>query len=186
MKIGCFRINAPVTMAFASLCAIITGANYLTNDLVNTFFGTATLPGIVLHIFAHADWDHLLSNMMMFFLLAPMIEEKYGSKTFTSMITATAICSGLILHFLLPHTSALGASGVVFMLICLSSFTGKDDGFPITALFVVVCYLGREFGAMLFSVDNVSQLGHINGGILGAIIGVWGSRKTKESSDDVQ
>lgn len=184
MMIGRIRINAPVTLLFALLCVVVTAANYVTKGLVNSFCGTVTLQGIFLHVFAHADWDHLFGNMLMFFLLAPMTEEKYGPATFVSMLLASTLCGGLILHFLTPTANIVGASGVVFMLICLSSFTGKAKGFPITAILVVTCYLGREFGAMLFSVDNISQLGHIAGGLVGAILGVWGSHIPKTENTE--
>jgi len=66
----------------------------------------------------------------------------------------------------------LGASGVVFMMIVLSSFTEtKRDGIPITLILVVIFYLGGEIVDGLFTADNISQLTHIIGGVLGLIFG---------------
>ena len=66
----------------------------------------------------------------------------------------------------------LGASGIVFMMIVLSSFTeSKGGGIPITLILVVIFYLGGEIIDGLKGADNVSQLTHVVGGILGMIFG---------------
>lgn len=74
--------------------------------------------------------------------------------------------------YLFPNTVLLGASGVVFMMIVLSSFTemGKE-GIPITLILVVIFYLGGELLDGLTTSDNVSQLTHIVGGLCGLIFG---------------
>lgn len=74
--------------------------------------------------------------------------------------------------YLFPNTVLLGASGVVFMMIVLSSFTemGKE-GIPITLILVVIFYLGGELLDGLTTSDNVSQLTHIVGGLCGLVFG---------------
>ena len=71
-----------------------------------------------------------------------------------------------------PTTVLLGASGVVFMMIVLSSFTemGKE-GIPITLILVVIFYLGGELIDSLTTADNVSRLTHIVGGLCGLVFG---------------
>ena len=66
----------------------------------------------------------------------------------------------------------LGASGVVFMMIVLSSFTEmKRGGIPLTLILVVVFYLGGEISDGLLKNDNVSQMTHIVGGVCGIVFG---------------
>jgi len=66
----------------------------------------------------------------------------------------------------------MGASGIVFMLIVLSAFTNIQQGkIPLTLILVVICYLGNEVLTGVLSTDNISQFGHIAGGIMGMI---WG------------
>lgn len=100
------------------------------------------------------------------------IEEKYGHRTTALCIAATALVTGLVQFIFFPNTVLLGASGVVFMMIVLSSFTemGKE-GIPITLILVVIFYLGGELLDGLTTSDNVSQLTHIVGGLCGLVFG---------------
>ena len=66
----------------------------------------------------------------------------------------------------------LGASGVVFMMIVLSSFTAMRKGeIPFTLILVVIFYLGGEIIDGLFKQDNISQITHIVGGLCGLVFG---------------
>ena len=148
-------------------------------DLVNSYF---IVPGsingtelkqyfsIITHILGHNNWEHLLSNFSLILLLGPILEEKYGSKKLFLMIICTAAFTG-ILNILLFETGLIGASGIVFMLILLSSITNYKNGdIPITFLLVVALYLGKEVMG-IFKEDQVSQFAHILGGIFGAVFG---------------
>ena len=84
----------------------------------------------------------------------------------------TALATGLLQFIFFPHSALLGASGIVFMMIVLSSFTeSKGGGIPITLILVVIFYLGGEIIDGLKGADNVSQLTHVVGGVLGMIFG---------------
>ena len=113
-----------------------------------------------------------MGNMLLLLLVGPGIEEKYGHKTTALCIAVTALVTGLVQFIFFPNTVLLGASGIVFMMIVLSSFTemGKE-GIPITLILVVIFYLGGELMDGLMTLDNVSQLTHIVGGLCGAGIG---------------
>ena len=66
----------------------------------------------------------------------------------------------------------LGASGVVFMMIVLSSFTEmKKGGIPVTLILVVIFYLGGEIMDGIRGSDSISQLTHIVGGVCGMFFG---------------
>ena len=86
------------------------------------------------------------------------------------MIIFTAIFTG-VLNILFFDTGLLGACGIVFMLILLSSITNYRNGdIPITFLLVVALYLGKEVMSA-FETDQISQFGHIIGGVCGAVFG---------------
>lgn len=173
------RYNSPVILTFTLLSTLVHLLNTYVSKGVNTFFtvpGSLNLAGfkeymsIVSHILGHADWEHLLGNFSLILLLGPILEEKYGSKKLLLMIVCTAIFTGL-LNIIMFDTGLLGASGIVFMLILLSSITNYRNGdVPITFLLVVALYLGKEVMSA-FSTDQVSQFGHIMGGVFGAIFG---------------
>ena len=88
------------------------------------------------HVLGHADLDHFLNNMLLFLVIGPPMEEKYGSLPLLKAIVLTAFVSGLLQCILFPGVALLGASGIVFMLIMLSSLsggTGPDLRHPLRA-----------------------------------------------------
>ena len=173
------KYNAPVVLTFSFICALI--------QIIKTYFlpgfGTflispgkiglengASPIGIIGHIFGHADWEHLLANFSLILLLGPILEEKYGSLKLLFMIFITALCTG-VLNLVLFDTGILGASGIVFMMILLSSITNFRAGeIPITFILILFLYLGKEIVSS-FEADQISQFGHVMGGICGAIFG---------------
>jgi len=88
---------------------------------------------------------------------------------------ATALLTGILTITLFSY-GVLGASGIVFMLIILSSVTNFKKGeLPVTFVLVVFLYLGKEIIQSL-NPDQVSQFGHIIGGIFGGIFGFFYSK----------
>ena len=119
-----------------------------------------------------AGYSHYLGIMLLLLLVGPPLEEKYGSRTLLLTIAVPALVTGLAQFIFFPQTALLGASGVVFMMIVLSSFTEmKKGGIPITLILVVVFYLGGELVDGLKNTDNISQLTHIVGGVCGMVFG---------------
>lgn len=135
------------------------------------------------HVLGHASFEHLLGNFMIILLVGPMIEEKYGSKCVLILIIVTAFITGLI-NVLFFDKALLGASGVDFMLILLSSYANFEKGkIPLTLILVVVAFVGREVADGLFTSDNISQLTHIIGGAVGGIVGYFISGENKRMKD---
>jgi len=173
--------NAPVTLIFAALCVAARLADMLTGGAANrTLFcvysaslsDPLTWVRCVTHVLGHADWDHLIGNMMYILLLGPMIEEKYGPKNTAFVIAATAAVTGAVNMIFFPRVVLLGASGVVFAFILISSITVREDGaIPVTFILVALLYLGREIYDGIFVRDNVSQMAHIIGGVVGSALG---------------
>ena len=86
------------------------------------------------------------------------------------MMLITAVVTGL-LNVTFFETGLLGASGIVFMFILLSSLTNfRASHIPLTFLLVVLLFLGKEI-MMALANDNISQFAHIIGGICGGIFG---------------
>ena len=128
---------------------------------------------LVTHIFGHADWNHFMNNFLYILLIGPMIEEKYGSVNLIIMILVTAIITG-ILNALFSNKRILGASGIVFMLIILSSFVNITTGkVPITLILICVFYIVNEIISGILKKDDVSHMGHLIGAICGFIFGFY-------------
>ncbi|MCM1577210.1 MAG: rhomboid family intramembrane serine protease, partial [Ruminococcus sp.] len=130
------------------------------------------------HVLGHSGISHYMGNFTVILLVGPMLEEKYGGKRLLSMIAFTAAVTGLINMIFFPGTALLGASGIAFMMILLSSYANSRSGeIPLTLIFVAVLYLGAEILNGIFAADNISQMAHIIGGICGGVFGWLISKK---------
>jgi len=172
--------NAPITLLFCLICVIALGLDRITTgDSTSLLFSTygssllnpMTYIRLFFHVFGHANWSHLISNMLYILLLGPILEEKYHDRLIV-VIGVTALVTGVLHNILDPNTALLGASGVVFAFILLASITGKSDGIPITLILVAVLWLGNEMVMGVTTSDNISQLTHIIGGLSGAFLGI--------------
>ena len=109
---------------------------------------------------------------MLILVVGPLLEEKYGSWDIALVVFSTALITGLVNYIFFPNVQLLGASGVVFALILLSSFTSiKEGSIPLTFILVAVIYLGQQVYQGIFVKDNVANLTHILGGIVGSSLG---------------
>lgn len=177
-----FQYNSPLILSFALLSLIVlfldfASSGWTTRMLFSVYRSPLddffTYPRFVLHVLGHSSYAHYIGNMMMILVVGPPLEEKYGSKNLFWAIFLTALVSGLVQWLFFPGTALLGASGIVFMMIVMSSLSGMKDGcIPITLVLVLILYLGGEIMNGLLQHDNISQLTHIIGGICGAVLGL--------------
>ncbi len=173
--------NAPAVLAFTGICLIAQILNIITQGASNkavfsvyrsSLLNPLTYIRCVCHVFGHADWNHLLGNMMYILILGPMIEEKYGTSNTIFVMAATAIITGIINMIFFPAVRLLGASGVVFAFILIASITTKEDRtIPVTFILVAILYIGQQIYEGIFVNDNISQMAHIAGGVVGSLLG---------------
>jgi len=176
------KYNAPTVLSFSLFCVLVLLlSKMLIPNLIEYWF---TVPGrgnfhagsfrnwvtILTHVAGHANWSHLINNLTLILLIGPMLEEAYGSSTLFVMMIITAFVTG-VLNVLFFSSYLLGASGIVFMMILLSSFTNFTHGeIPLTFIFILVLYLGVQL-INSFDSDNISHFAHIVGGLCGSIFG---------------
>ena len=92
----------------------------------------------------------------------------------------TALITGVIHNLLFPGTVLLGASGVVFAMILMTSFTGFREGeIPLTFILVAIIYIGQQVIQGMTVQDNISNLAHIIGGAVGALAGFVLNKRSK-------
>lgn len=177
-----FQYNSTLILSFffISLSALIlkwiTGG--LTNDLLFSTYRSSLLNPLtyvrfVTHVLGHQDWKHFSNNFIYILLIGPIIEEKYGTMELLTMMIITAVVIG-VLNTIFSKNKILGASGIVFMLIVLSSFANIQVGkIPITLVLIFLFYIVNEIIDGLFKNDNVSHMGHIIGAVCGALFGFY-------------
>lgn len=176
------QYNSPVILTFAllSLGALLLGEftqGGATALCFSVYQSSLTDPFTYLrfvgHVLGHANYSHYIGNMTLLLVIGPPLEERYGSRQLLEMILATALISGLVQFFFFPGTALLGASGIVFMLIILSSLSGGEKGrIPLTLILVYVIYIGGEIADGILQSDHISQVTHIIGGTCGAVFGL--------------
>lgn len=173
--------NSPAVLIFALACVAAQVLNVLTRGAGNralfsvyrsSLADPLTYVRCVTHVLGHADWGHLMNNMMLLLILGPMLEEKYGTANIVFVMLATAVVTGIVNMVFFPRVALLGASGIVFAMILLSSITSAEAGtVPLTFIIVAVLYIGQQVYQGIFAADNISQAGHIVGGLVGSVLG---------------
>ena len=182
--------NSPVVFSFVAICLIATRLNYITKGSSNKFLfmtyhsslkSPMTYLRFVTHIFGHAGWEHLIGNMSYILLLGPMLEEKYTSKTLMEVIGITAVITALVNYIFFWNIALCGASGVVFAFIVLASFTSFREGeIPLTAILVAVFFLGQQIIQGIMVTDQISNMAHIIGGVIGGLTGYVLNKKSEQ------
>ena len=181
--------NAPVVLSLATISFVATLLNYVTGGasgrvLFMTYHSPLSSPMTWIraftHIFGHADWTHLIGNMSYLLLLGPMLEEKYSSQTLAGVIAVAAVVTSVVNYIFFPGIALCGASGVVFAFILLSSFTEFREGeIPVTFILVAVFFLGQQIYDGITVQDNISNMAHIVGGIIGGLLGYVLNKKSR-------
>ena len=131
-----FDYNSPVIITYllvsigAWCLSVITKGK--TNKLLFTSYRSSmlnpfTYVRLFTHSIGHKDWNHLVSNFLYILLIGPMIEEKYGSVNLLVMLLLTSLVIGLF-NTIFSNYVITGASGNVYMLIVLSSFSNIAEG----------------------------------------------------------
>ncbi len=178
---GKIVINSPVILGFSAVCLVSLLLNILTHGRTNELFFSVYRSSLLNpltylrffgHACGHANWSHFFGNMTLLLILGPLLEEKYGKGDIALVMVVTALVTGLVNFIFFPHVALLGASGIVFAFILLSSFTGVKEGkIPLTFILVAVIYIGQQVYDGIFLKDNISNLAHIVGGIVGCVFG---------------
>lgn len=191
------QYNSPVVLTYTLICVTVTFIDWMTNSNFASLKGqqfSNTVTGslftlypqsmsfsnplsyfrVFSHAMGHGGWGHLVGNFSFILLIGPILEERYKSYPLLIMILLTATLTG-ILQTLFFKSGLLGASGVVFMMILLVSFTNFQSGkIPLTFILIAILYLGKEiFNAVnpSLATQGISQFAHIIGGLCGGLFG---------------
>lgn len=176
-----FQYNSVVILTYFILALLVLGLKKITNKKSNKYFSSGrgkifnpiTYIKMFTHILGHSNYNHFKNNFLYILLIGPIIEEKYGSINLLKMILITAFVTALI-NIIISKKQILGASGIVYMLILLSSLVNIEAGkIPITLILIFIFYIVTEIKDGLFKKDNISHLSHIIGAITGFIYGFY-------------
>jgi membrane associated rhomboid family serine protease len=131
------------------------------------------IPGIVLHIFVHGSIQHLLNNLLSFFVLSVSLYYFY-KKIASKILLLTWLITGCLLWSIGRDSWHIGASGLIYGLAFFLFFSGIfRKHIPLIAISFVVAFL---YGNMVWHIfpwqqyDPVSWEGHLSGGIAGLVL----------------
>ena len=178
-----FDYNSKVILTYLFICLgawllnIITGG-WSNKKLFSSYRSSMLNPFTYIRLFTHAighkDFDHLVSNFLYILLVGPMIEEKYGSVNLIIMLLITSLAIALF-NIIFDNYAILGASGNVYMLIVLSSFSNISEGkIPITVLLILIFYvLGEAKRTITERGSKTYHDGHLIGALCGLLFGLF-------------
>ena len=178
-----FDYNSPVIISYLIISIIAWLLNIITNKKSNKLlftsyrsspFNPLTYIRLFTHSIGHVDLSHLIHNFLFILLIGPMIEEKYGSINLLVMLLITSLIIGLF-NTMFSNYSITGASGNVYMLIVLSSFSNISEGkIPITLVLILIFYVISEFKDRLIEGNKKTyHTGHLLGALCGIGFGFY-------------
>jgi membrane associated rhomboid family serine protease len=136
---------------------------------------------LLTHGFVHADWSHLLFNMITLFFFGRVIEAvmsefigPLGFVLFYLSAIVIAILPTYLRHRHDPHYRSLGASGavsaVLFAFVLLKPWSLIIVFvLPLPAILYAVAYVAYSFWMDKRGGDNINHSAHLSGAIYGVL-----------------
>ena len=178
-----FDYNSPVIITYLVLSIIAWFLNTITRGKTNKIFFSSyrssilnplTYIRLITHSIGHKDLEHLIHNFLFILLIGPMVEEKYNSLNLIIMLVITSLVIALF-NIIFNNYMILGASGNVYMLIVLSSFSNITEGkIPLTLILILIFYITSEVQKSLIEGNKkVYHDGHLIVAICGIVFGFY-------------
>ena len=147
--------------------------------------------GIFTLIFVHANWTHLVNNVVSFVVLCSFLYFFY-SQLASRVLLISYIVSGLILWVIGRDSWHIGASGLIYALAFFLFFSGIiRRHVPLIAIALIVALI---YGNMIWHIlpweihDPISWEGHLAGGLVGVFLSIFyrkiGPQKTVKIWDE--
>ncbi len=138
----------------------------------------------VTYQFLHADWQHLLGNMIFLYVFGNSVEDRLGKLGYLAFYLAGGIAAG-IGHSLVEPNPVLGASGAVAAVTgaYLALFPLTDvtilywfvfiiDTFIVSSLVLILFRVAVDTYFFLGNVGNTAYLAHLSGYGFGFVVGM--------------
>lgn len=133
--------------------------------------------------FLHADWMHLLGNMLFLYVFGNAVEDRLGKVGYLFFYLAGGVFAALG-HALVETTPVLGASGAVAAVtgafLALTPLTNVTivywfffiGSFEVSGMLLILFQIGQNILFHLMGTGNVAYLAHLGGYAYGFIIGM--------------
>lgn len=125
------------------------------------------------YMFVHSGLDHLLFNLLMLFIVGPLLEKRMGSGKFLIYYLVTGILAGifsLLLYTLFNFNVRLvGASGAIYALLFAYAVIFPNRKIyifgiiPIRPPTLITVFAIYNLYSLLFKRTNVAHITHLSG-----------------------
>lgn len=170
------QYNSVLILSYFFICFLALILNWISKGSINkllfssyrnSLLSPLTYVRLITHSIGHSNWSHFMNNFLYILLIGPMIEEKFGTIPLLKMMLITSLVIG-IFNFIFSKRGIIGASGIVFMLITLSSAVNLENGkIPLSLILVCLFFVVNEIISSIFKKDNVSHISHFIGALCG-------------------
>lgn len=137
--------------------------------------------------FLHADWIHIVSNMIFLWAFGLVVEGRSGLWKFLLIYCFTGVLVNLLIQLMFlwhPGTSALGASGAIFGTMAAAMLWAPKDNLVcwgcalfaffevrVPVLLMAAAYIMLDIGLMIWQgFELSSSLAHVMGALVGLAI----------------
>jgi membrane associated rhomboid family serine protease len=152
-------------------------------------------------MFVHANFLHILGNMLVFFFIGAAFEQRIGAKKFLFIYLVTGVIGALTfsvanLNSLVP---LVGASGAIFGILGAFAYSYPRDEvvMPVPIGIMIIMRIKVIYATIIFAVvetvivyfsgqDNVAHLAHFGGLVSGVIFAAILVGKQGEKTKDKQ
>ncbi|HVQ00074.1 MAG TPA: rhomboid family intramembrane serine protease [Candidatus Thermoplasmatota archaeon] len=136
-------------------------------------------------MFVHANFLHILGNMLVFFFIGAAFERRIGPKKFLFIYLATGVLGALTFSSVNLNSDIplVGASGAIFGILGAFAFSYPRDEvvMPVPIGIMIIMRIKVIYAAIIFAVfetiivflsgqDNVAHLAHFGGLVSGVIL----------------
>ena len=117
-----------------------------------------------LTVFVHANWGHLIGNLMIMFAPSIICQKKYGCKSIFILLAVFALYTGLVC---IPcKRGSVGFSGCAYMMLAMACVYGHHIwGYILLVYFFIISCIS-DIGT------RSNKLNHISGYVFGTAAGL--------------
>jgi len=160
------------TLIYIALCFIFTPLKSILNIHPLLYY--------TLSQWAHADYSHLFSNLVILYMFGRMVELKVGTRVFFLYFFLIGVSSTVLVTFL--SSPVIGASCVCMSLVTFFIINRiKLNLWNLLEcailLFIALPLISQDI-TQIGSHTNISHFGHLLGAFMGILLSLWYRKKS--------
>ncbi len=145
---------------------------------------------LVTHMFAHANFMHILFNMYGLWMFGTVLERSWGPKRFLIFYLACGLAAGIAQALLVHDFPAIGASGAIMGLLGAFGYLFPNTQFfiipipfPIKAKYLVAIVAAIDLfsGFHPGGADNIAHFAHLGGLVMGLLLVIIWNKTNKKT-----